>query len=405
MGEQTAQQQTEVDGIAYSSGNITTIILLTAIVLTAVFMLAFCNVFINIAMVIIYSDFHVDIGTSGWMNTGYSLAIIGLSLVFGKVSEFTGKKKLLIVGLIIFAAGSLACGLAGGFNQLIAFRVVQGVGASMMIGIATAMLFDAFPPRWRGLAMGLIIATTEVSNLLSPLIIGTSISDNSWRPIFFILVPIGVLLAIALVFTKFPDVKPAHAGLFDASTPGNRKFLLQIVSLMIFNMSTLALNLIGVYYFYNSYYSLAQIGLWFTMESLVMIPLVLGSGLIYSIFPWKFLPVFGAFIAALGLAIFGISLLMSSPGLILISIMLVGSGEGIFISPNNTGIMSALSPDKTGIAAGAMYAAMYLSSMILTALMNAVPNLQTGTVSGIMIVAGAACLVAAAASALGNVRS
>jgi multidrug resistance protein len=135
-------------------------------------------------------------------------------LSIGRVADIVGKKSIYMLGFIVFTVGSALCGLALSVYWLIAFRVVQAVGAAMVMALGAAILTEAFPPEERGKAMGMIGAIVSVGIVVGPALGGVIIGALSWRWIFYVNLPVGVLGTI-LVARNVPDFKPTGQQRFD----------------------------------------------------------------------------------------------------------------------------------------------------------------------------------------------
>ena len=135
-------------------------------------------------------------------------------LSIGRVADIVGKKFIYMLGFIVFTVGSVLCGLALSVYWLIAFRVVQAVGAAMVMALGAAILTEAFPPEERGKAMGLIGAIVSVGIVVGPALGGVIIGSLSWRWIFYVNLPVGVLGTI-LAVRNVPDFKPTGQQRFD----------------------------------------------------------------------------------------------------------------------------------------------------------------------------------------------
>ena len=173
------------------------------IVLAGVLMSVLDGIVVSIALPTITGSFHVDISSSQWTITAYLVTLTSLLLFFGRVAEFTGRSLLFISGLAVFTLASLACGLSATLAQLVAFRVVQGIGGAMVFSISGAILFLAFPQQERGRAMGYLGSTVAVGSILGPVLGGFLVDTLGWRSIFLINLPIGVVLvACSLLFLR-----------------------------------------------------------------------------------------------------------------------------------------------------------------------------------------------------------
>jgi MFS family permease len=140
--------------------------LIMLMVLIGVLMAVVDGSVVSIALPTITAYFHVNMAQSQWVMTGSLVTLTSLLLIFGKVSERTGKSKLFLSGFSLFTLSSLACGLATSLEMLILFRVVQALGAAMVFSISAAIIFQVSPPEERGRSMGYIGAQWPLEALL-----------------------------------------------------------------------------------------------------------------------------------------------------------------------------------------------------------------------------------------------
>ncbi len=140
-----------------------------------------------------------------WVTTAYLLAQTVVTPLYGKLGDQYGRRIVLQAGLMIFLIGSALCGISHTFPELIAFRAVQGLGGGGLVVSAQAAIGDVVSPRQRGRYQGLFGAVFAVATVIGPLIGGTLTTNLSWRWIFYINLPIGVLALVVLALT-FPSV-------------------------------------------------------------------------------------------------------------------------------------------------------------------------------------------------------
>lgn len=151
---------------------------------------------VNIALPTLTHYFQADITTINWVVTSYLLMITGLVIIFGRLADMYGRKRLYISGLIVFTVSSALCGAAPTIWTLVAFRCLQGVGAAAILANGSALVTEAFPATERGRALGMIGSVLAFAVIVGPLLGGFLTDQIGWRSIFYINVPIGIVGAI-----------------------------------------------------------------------------------------------------------------------------------------------------------------------------------------------------------------
>jgi MFS family permease len=121
----------------------------------ALFMIMLDNTVVNVALPSIQGDLGIGLSELEWTVNAYALTFAVLMLTGGKLADFLGRRRVFLVGLAVFTASSLACGLATGGEMLIAARAVQGVGAALMLPATLSIITATFPPSQRGMAIGI----------------------------------------------------------------------------------------------------------------------------------------------------------------------------------------------------------------------------------------------------------
>src|SRR5712691_1132970 len=167
------------------------------------FMIMLDNTVVNVALPSIQRDLKVSVSSLEWVVNGYFLTFAVLMLTGGKLADLFGRRRIFMVGLIVFTLSSLACGLASNGETLIAARAVQGVGAALMNPATLSIITATFPPRQRGMAMGIWVGVSAVALALGPITGGLLAEYGHWSWIFFINVPIGALaILVARIVIK-----------------------------------------------------------------------------------------------------------------------------------------------------------------------------------------------------------
>jgi EmrB/QacA subfamily drug resistance transporter len=160
------------------------------------FMIMLDNTIVNVALPSIQRDLGIGVSELEWVVNGYALTFAVLMLTGGKLADLLGRRLIFIVGLAVFTASSLACGLAGSAEVLIGARIVQGVGAALMNPATLSIIMATFPPRQRGMAIGIWAGISALALAIGPLLGGVITEGIDWGWIFFINVPIGILAVV-----------------------------------------------------------------------------------------------------------------------------------------------------------------------------------------------------------------
>ena len=182
--------------------------LLTVVMMTS-FLTTFTGSALNLSVPAISTEFGAGAVSIGWIVTGYILASAALSVPFGRFADLFGKKPVLVVGQIVFTACALLCSIAWNIQTIIAFRLMQGIGAAMIFATNVAILVASYPPEKRGKMLGLSVSSTYAGLSLGPVIGGVLNHNFGWRSIFYVTT---VIAAAAAVLALLKLEEPAAAG-------------------------------------------------------------------------------------------------------------------------------------------------------------------------------------------------
>ncbi|MGH3020964.1 MAG: MFS transporter, partial [Gaiellaceae bacterium] len=173
----------------------------------ALFMIMLDNTVVNVALPSIQRDLDIGLSELEWTVNAYALTFAVLMLSGGKLADFFGRRRVFLIGLAIFTLASLACGLATSGGTLIGARMIQGVGAAIMLPATLSIISATFPPHQRGMAIGIWAGVSAMALAIGPLIGGLITEHIDWSWIFFVNVPIGVLgiVVSALVIHESRD--------------------------------------------------------------------------------------------------------------------------------------------------------------------------------------------------------
>ncbi len=365
---------------------------------------------VNVALPTLTRAFDTQFSTVQWVVLAYLLTVTTLMLSVGRLADMRGKKPIYMAGFAIFTLGSVLCGLSPSVYALVAFRVLQGVGAAMTMALGMAIVTESFPPSERGRALGISGATVSVGIVTGPTLGGFIIDTLSWHWIFFVNLPIGIV-GILMVLRFVPAIKPPGGQRFDflgavtlfvsllafllALTVGQRIGLgePQVLYLLVTSAGFMALfiliewnsqqPMIDLRLFRNSMFSISLITGYIIFVCLAgttfLMPFfledVLGYatrqvGLLLAVVPigvGVLAPISGSLSDRFGtrpMTVIGLAMLLvgfsalttldedtTALGYVL-RFLPVGIGVGTFQSPNNSAIMGSAPRERLGIASG-----------------------------------------------------
>ena len=180
-------------------------------VCTGVFMLLLDITIVNVALPDIQAELDASLSDLQWVIDAYALSLAALLLTAGSLADLYGRRRVFVIGVVLFTVGSIACGAAQDIFMLTLSRAFQGIGGAAMFATALALLASAFHGKDRGTAFGVFGAVTGVAVAIGPVLGGVLTSGLSWRWIFFVNIPI-CLVAIAVTVTKVEESKDPRAG-------------------------------------------------------------------------------------------------------------------------------------------------------------------------------------------------
>ncbi len=364
---------------------------------------------VTLAFPALERSFHTGVASVSWVGLSYLLVLVATVAAVGRFADMVGRKLLYLYGFVIFIAGSVLCAAAPSLLALDAFRAVQAVGAAMLQANSVAIIALAVPRRRLGRALGIQGAAQALGLALGPTVGGLLLAAGGWRLLFLVNVPVGLVgLVAALLFVPrsthlqgrvefdwagFALFFPAVAGLVFAISQGNHQGWTSpiIVASMI---AALGLGagfvmrerrcpnpMVDLSMFrrmrFTSGVSSSLLAFLVLFGVLVVVPFLLEradgfgtvrTGLELMVMPLALglvAPFSGRMADALGVrrpAVAG--LCMTAAGLVLLSwlrpptpgflalLALTGAGLGLFIAPNNAGIMAAVPAPQSGLASG-----------------------------------------------------
>jgi EmrB/QacA subfamily drug resistance transporter len=389
------------------------------------------NTVVNVALPTMQTELHVSTSELEWVVVSYALTFAALLITGGKLGDMYGRRRLFVIGLIIFTAASLACGLATSAGFLIGARAVQGVGAALMSPATLSIITATFPPKERGQAIGIWAGVSALALAIGPLVGGIITENINWNWIFFINVPVGVLGVVAAqIFIKesrdtsreqsldLPGLITSALGLFALSyalIEGNDKGWMSteivlvlaaaVVLLVVFVLLELhqrlpmldlslfkigsfsgantvamlvSMGMFGVFFFVSLYiqnilgYSATQAGAMFLPMTVLIIVIAPIAGRMSD-------RVGARWLMAGGMAIVGISLLLyqratvsSTFWTLLPAMILGGVGMAMTMSPMTAVAMGSVPVDKAGVGSGVLNSFRQVGGSLGIGLMGAI---------------------------------
>ncbi len=389
---------------------------------------------VSIALPSIQQDLNTGFGALQWVVNGYALLLGGLILVGGAAGDRFGRRKVFLIGLVVFAAASLGCALAPDVGTLIAARCAKGVGAALLVPQSLAIIAASFPKDVRGRAIGVWAGASAITTALGPPLGGILIDAFDWRAVFWINLPLSAL-AVGLTFSYVPESR-------DENTSGSLDWLGGGLAVGAFGLLTVSLTLFAED---SSAFALPAAMLVVGLAALVLflrteaglaeplMPLSLFRNRIFSGANVMTLFLYGALSAALFLLPFELierrALSATEVGLVLLPIgVIIGTlsrfaGDwadrvgprrplalGSLVTATATGILAlGLSSLWFGVVIPIVLMSLGMAMVVAplsTAVMNAAPDRQVGAASGVNNAASrlaglfAVALVGATASVL-----
>src|SRR5438445_3398544 len=166
---------------------------------------------VNVALPALQSALHATIADVQWVVESYALFLAALLLIGGSLGDLYGRRKIFAAGVVLFSVASAWCGLAPNIRQLIVARGLQGIGGALLVPGSLALISANFPEKERGRAIGTWSGFTSMTAAIGPVLGGWFVEHGSWRWVFFINVPIG-LVVLLLTLSKVPESRAANQG-------------------------------------------------------------------------------------------------------------------------------------------------------------------------------------------------
>ena len=385
---------------------------------------------VNVALPSLTADLHTHFYLVQWAVLSFLMGLAICLLAAGRLGDMLGKKRVFTAGLIVFVLSSALCGLSPGIHWLIAFRFMQAVGASMIVALGVAIVTETWPRTEHGTAIGISAGIISLGAVAGPALGGFILHVLSWRWIFFVNVPIG-LLSLVLVRIYVPDLQPKNRnesfdvigalligltmlafvlamtftqtrGLF--STPVICLLILFAASLLafiwiekhaehpmldlsLFRNSGFSLNLLtgfatfvcisGILLIFPFYLQLVKkmdqqhIGLVMSVVPLALVVLAPISGTLADRVGTRRVSLIGLFTILASYLLISRLTVFTTPAFFILLTLPNGIGMAIFQSPNNTAIMAAAPRHRSGVANGILSLSRTLGQLTGVSLLGA----------------------------------
>jgi EmrB/QacA subfamily drug resistance transporter len=413
-----------------------------------IFMATLDSSIVNISLPTIAGYFGAPLnGAVEWVIIAYLVAIAGMLLTIGRLADMTGRRVLWVAGLCIFTLCSAVCGAAPQLGILIAARAFQGIGGALIMSVSPAILTSAFPPQERGRALGMNAVFVALGTSVGPTLGGLITANFSWRWIFYVNVPLGIIgVTLSLILLKERHKRaigrfdPAGALLLAAglialtlglsfgeewgwTSPGlittlaisvialvslvfveqrvadpivdfrllrNRIFVSANVSLIMSFLALFAVSFMMPFYLEELRgFSVVESGLLLTPLPLAIAVIAPFSGALADRIGSRWLAAGGLTVACIGLVLISQLNAQSSVLDIIWRMLFVGIGQAFFQSPNNSALMGSAPRERQGVASGFLATGRVIGQSVSVALAGAIFTSMGGAVAGVILVQGA----------------
>lgn len=376
------------------------------------FMAAVDASIVNVALPTLSHSFHASPGVTGWVLISYLLTLATLLTLFGRLADMLGRRPLYTFGFVVFIIGSAACGAAPSLTFLIVSRVFQAAGAAMLQANSVAIITATVPPNIRGRAIGFQGSAQAVGLSVGPAVGGALIALFGWRAIFYVNVPVGIigtvmaafilprdkvlsgltafdwwgalmfspaLVAVMVAVTEAPHLgwtSPFVLAMFAMAVVlvwvfilREKRFHAPLVDVALFRIKVFSLgNITGLMsylvmfgvlflmpYFFERVggYPPAVVGLLLTAVPVGMTVVSPKAGGLADRYGPRLLTTVGMAASAIGAGVLASAIAIHADLVVLVlGLLLVGVGLGMFTPPNNSSVMGSLPMEQLGVGGG-----------------------------------------------------
>jgi EmrB/QacA subfamily drug resistance transporter len=369
---------------------------------------------VNVSLPVIADHLNMDYVSVIWVPAAYLLTLSVLLLIIGRLSDIHGRKWIFIAGFAVFVFGSFLCSIATNGPELIFFRILQGGGGACIFATSPAIVTDVFPAKERGKALGLNVMAIYIGSALGPTLGGVLTYTLGWQSIFLVNIPIGLFI-ISLSLWKLKESHEKKPQPFDLT--GTAVFAVSLISLLVVmtmgepigwtSIPVLSLFIVVFFSFalfvfvevrkgsnamfdialithnrlfaaanlaallnYTAFFATSLLISFYLQRVLGFSTLMTGGILLATPVIMAFLsPLSGwisdrigsRFLSTSGMIVIGVGLLLlstlksdTSIERVILYLLIIGAGMGLFSSPNTSAIMGSVSRKQLGIASGTL---------------------------------------------------
>lgn len=384
---------------------------------------------VNVALPDISRSFHTGVDATEWVLLAYMLVTSSTLILFGRLGDMIGQRTVYLIGFVVFGLASAACAFAPSLAVLVFARILQGLGASMLMSSSPAIITNAFPARERGRAIGTNGAAVAVALAVGPALGGVIVTYAHWPWIFLINVPISIAaLAMAARILEPEERKSARFDFVGAAVGGAAIFALALalarshvwgwgspltlgciaaggilayafyrlergmqaplLDFTLFENKTFLFSVVAAVFYFCASYALfftiplvaqqelhesgLRAGLLLTPIFALNVVLAPLAGHLSDRIPARYISTVGAVVLAVGLVLLGF--MPDHPSLLLLVgvLALSGTGTAVFTQPNNSTIMGSAPQRRRGVAAGVLATARTTGQLFGVAVASAI---------------------------------
>lgn len=388
---------------------------------------------VNVAIPTLAADLQANAIKVGWLPTLYILANVAFMLPFGKLADNYGRKRVYVLGLLVNAIAAAMCAIGTHIDWILFWRFVQGAAGAMIFSTGVAIVTSVTPPHKRGAALGIIAACVYVGLTLAPAVGGWLTEWLGWQAVFYFQIPLVLALLVFIKLKLHGEWKNQQHSRFDwigsaifitfaftlvyglSKLPSLLGFFLLAISVLslagfilhqsrdkqplirvqmfkeskVFSLSLSTsflmygsnfaiIFLLSLYLQYIKGFSPSQAGQILLLQALCMAIVAPMAGKLSDRFEPRIVATLGCIIVAIGFAFLNQIDTETSATYISGSLGLVGLGFGLFSTPNNNAIMSAVKEQEVGVASATMNLSRTIGNLVGMSLVNLMMHYYIG---------------------------